>query len=40
MSSRGSSSVTFSREGAWLVQEGDGGGRGPAKVYFKKAPTK
>ena len=39
-SSRGPSSVTFSREGAWLVQEGEGGGRAPAKLYFKKAPAK
>ena len=39
ISSHGPSSVTFSREGAWLVQEGQSG-RGPAKLYFKKAPAK
>lgn len=39
ISSHGPSSVTFSREGAWLVQEGEGG-RGPSKLYFKKAPAK
>jgi len=39
ISSRGPSSVTFSREGAWLVQEGKSS-HGPEKLYFKKAPAK
>ena len=38
-SERGAQSVTFSREGAWLVQEGTSS-RGPQKLYFKKAPAK
>jgi hypothetical protein len=38
-SARGPQTVTFSREGAWLVQEGQSS-RGPLKFYFKKAPAK
>ena len=37
ISERGPSSVFFSREGAWLVQERESP-RGPVKLYFKKAP--
>jgi len=36
---RGRSSVLFSREGDWLVQEGVSP-EGPTKIYFKKAPAK
>jgi len=36
---RGRSSVLFSREGDWLVQEGVSP-EGPTKIYFKKASAK
>ena len=36
---RGATSVSFSREGAWLVQSGDDHGK-PIKLYFKKAVAK
>jgi VCBS repeat-containing protein len=39
ISERGPSSVLFSREGEWLVQEGTSA-RGAMKLYFKKAPAK
>ena len=32
--------LTFSRDGAWLVMEGDSKEHGPMKFYFKKAPAK
>ena len=35
----GPQSITFAREGAWLMQEGISP-RGPMKIYFKKAPAK
>jgi hypothetical protein len=37
---RGPETVTFSREGAWLVVESTRGARGPMKLYFKKGPAK
>jgi len=37
--SRGAQSITFSREGAWLVLERESS-RGPSKLYLKKAPPK
>ena len=33
-------SVKFSREGAWLVMQGESKEHGPMKFYFKKAPAK
>jgi hypothetical protein len=33
-------SVRFSRDGAWLVMEGESKEHGPMKFYFKKAPAK
>jgi hypothetical protein len=36
---RGPETVTFSREGAWLVVESTRGARGPMKLYFKKGPA-
>jgi hypothetical protein len=32
--------IRFSREGAWLVMEGESKEHGPMKFYFKKAPAK
>lgn len=32
--------VRFSRDGAWLVMEGESKDAGPMKFYFKKAPAK
>lgn len=32
--------VRFSRDGAWLVMEGQSPEHGPMKLYFKKAATK
>ena len=32
--------LTISREGAWLVLEPKMSGRGPMKIYLKKAPAK
>jgi hypothetical protein len=32
--------ITFSRDGAWLVMEGQSKERGPMKFYFKKADGK
>jgi hypothetical protein len=39
MMEKGDQTLTFAREGAWLVQEGTNA-RGAVKVYFKKAPAK
>jgi hypothetical protein len=35
-----SDTVRFSRDGAWLVMEGESKEHGPMKFYFKKAPAK
>ena len=40
VSERGPETVTFSRDGAWLVMEGSHAEHGPMKFYFKKAPAK
>jgi len=36
----GPDSVTFSRDGAWLVLEADSKDHGPQKLYFRKASAK
>ena len=36
----GPETVSFSRDGAWLVMEGSSKEHGPMKFYFKKAPAK
>ena len=36
----GPETVSFSRDGAWLVMEGSHPEHGPMKFYFKKAPAK
>jgi len=35
---RSTETVTFSRDGAWLVIEAPASEKGPMKLYFKKAP--
>ena len=40
MADHGTETVTFSRDGAWLVMEGTSKEHGPMKFYFKKAPAK
>ena len=35
---RGPETVTFSRDGAWLVIDAPASEKGPIKLYFKKAP--
>jgi hypothetical protein len=35
---RNPETVTFSRDGAWLVVEAPTTEKGPMKLYFKKAP--
>jgi hypothetical protein len=37
---RGPETVTFSRDGNWLVVEPNSKEHGPQKLYFKKAPAK
>ena len=37
---RGPETVTFSRDGNWLIVEPNSMEHGPAKLYFKKAPAK
>ena len=39
-SERSTETVTFSREGAWLVAEVSSPQHGPSKLFFKKAPGK